>query len=243
MTSVVQQVWTSVGRKVLMAVTGLGLFMFVGGHLAGNFTLLMGADAFNGYAYFLEHLAHGWFLYAAEAGLILFFLLHAFSGVKVYRQNRRARARGYHVAADAGGASKKTWASRSMILTGPVILVFVVLHVVHFKFGPNVAEGYTTVVNGQPMRDLYQLVIEEFNKAPVTIAYILVMVLLGLHLRHGFWSSLQSLGLTNPRTLPGLVLLSTLLGTVLAFGFIYIPIHVYLFIEPGAAALTAGGVH
>ena len=243
MTSLCRQVWTSVGRKILMAATGLGLFLFIIGHLVGNFTLLVGPEAFNGYAHFLEHLAHGWFIYAAEGGVVLFFLLHAFSGVKVYRQNRQARRVGYHMEAHAGGASKKTWASRSMILTGPVILVFVVLHVWHFKFGPNVAEGYAAEVHGQAMRDLYQLVIEEFNKAPMTAAYVLVMVLLGLHLRHGFWSALQSLGLTNRRTLPALVTLSVVLGTVLAFGFIYIPIHIYLFIEPGAATLTAGGIH
>ncbi len=248
MSVIMRHAWSSVGRKVLMALTGLGLVVFVVFHLLGNLTLLMGRDAFNGYAYFLEHLAHGVFIYVAEAGLLLFFLLHAVSGVKVWLQARQARGTDYEVVADAGGASRKTWASRTMIVTGPVLLVFLVLHVLHFKFGDGVAEGYAAPLHGAEVRDLYGLVVREFNKFPVVFAYVVVMVLLGFHLRHGFWSACQSLGLANPRTLPALVAVSAVLGVVLAIGFIYIPVHIYAFVEDtraavGSAGPPAGGGH
>jgi succinate dehydrogenase / fumarate reductase cytochrome b subunit len=241
--------WSSVGRKVLMAITGLGLFGFVAAHLVGNLTLLIGADAFNAYAYFLEHLGHGFVLYLFEAGLIAFFLLHAVSGVKVWWQKRQARRTPYEVTADAGGASRKSLASRTMILTGPVLLVFVVLHVYHFKFGPGLGEGLVTVVHGTEMRDLYRLVMHEFNKAPVVLAYAAAMIFLGFHLVHGFWSGLQSLGAANERVLPVLTAVSFALGIVLAFGFLYIPFHV-LFLVPdpglpvpvGVAQLPVGGL-
>lgn len=232
MGTLVKSLWTSVGRKVLMALTGLALFLFVVAHLVGNFTLLISSEAFNGYAYFLEHLGHGAFIYFAEAGLIAFFLLHAVSGVTVWMQKRAARRQGYQIVADAGGASKKSLASRTMIITGPILLLFVVLHVRHFKFGP----VYETIVHGVEMRDLYLLVVQEFNKLPVVAAYIVVMVLLGFHLWHGVWSAFQSLGLTNKRTLPALTALSIVLGVALAVGFIYIPLHVFLFIEPDGAS-------
>jgi len=219
--------WSSVGRKILMALTGLALALFVFFHLVGNLTLLLGAEAFNSYADFLANLGHGYFVDFADAGLVVFFLLHAYSGLTVYLRKRRARTQGYEVAADAGGASKKSLASRTMIVTGPIILVFLVLHVIHFKFGAGEAEGYTTLVHGAEARDLYRLVVEEFQKLPIMAGYVAVMVLLGFHLQHGVWSGFQSLGLTNGKTLPILVGFSTLFGLLLALGFIWIPVYIY----------------
>lgn len=225
---------SSVGRKFLMAVTGLALSLFVMVHLVGNLLLLRqdGGDAFNGYAHFLLNLGHGAVIYLAEAGLILFFGLHAWSGVQVFLQKRRARREGYEVTADAGGASRKTLASKTMILTGPVLLLFLVLHVAHFKYGPGVEQDYVTVAHGAELRDLYRLVVEEFNRPLVTFGYIVVMAMLGLHLRHGFWSAFQSLGATNPRLLPGLTAAALVVGLLLGFGFIYIPLHLLLFTDP-----------
>ena len=234
--------WSSVGRKIIMALTGLSLFLFVVAHLIGNLTILMGAEAFNGYAHFLMSLMHGKFIYLAEAGLILFFLLHAWSGIKVWLQKRGAREQGYEVVGNAGGASQKTLASRSMILTGPVLLLFVILHVKHFKFGP----VYTTMVHGEEVRDLFRLVVDEFNKPVMVLLYVVTMVLLGTHLKHGVWSAFQSMGWTSKRVLPALTTLSAVTGVALAAGFIYVPLHVFFFIDPqtaldAAAQITSGG--
>ncbi len=230
---------SSVGRKFTMAVTGLGGVLFITVHLIGNLTLLMGSDAFNGYAHFLEGLMHGIFIHIAEAGLILLLLAHAISGIWVYINKRRARDSRYAVAADAGGISRKTISSRAMIVTGPLLLVFIVLHIMHFKYGPH----YTTVVHGQEMRDLYRLVVEEFHKPLITALYVLVMIILGSHLRHGIWSAIQSLGATRPSLITPLFRLSLVISIILAFGFIYIPIHVMLFTKiagPAVATMTGG---
>lgn len=239
MSATTSPIFSSVGRKFIMAVTGLGWVLFVIAHLFGNLTLLMGPEAFNGYAHFLESLMHGLFIYFAEAGLILFLVAHAISGVWVYINKLRARGSRYAVTADAGGVSRKTLSSRAMILTGPLLLVFIVLHVLHFKYGPE----YTTTVHGVVMRDLYRLVVAEFHKPLITALYVLVMILLGSHLRHGVWSAIQSLGATRPSVIPALCRLSLAVGIVLAFGFIYIPLHVMLFIKttgPAVAAMTGG---
>lgn len=236
MTLLVKRLRTSVGRKALMALTGLGLFLFVVAHLLGNFTLLMGPDAFNGYSHFLVTFAHGWFVILADLGLVAFFLVHSVAGIKVWLQKRRARDREYEVVSDAGGASRKTLASRTMIVTGPILLVFVIYHVLHFKFGPGESQGYTTVVHGVEMRDLYRYVVEEFNKVPVTLGYMMVMALLGFHLSHGIWSGFQSLGWTNRKYLPALVTCSLVFGAILAVGFLYIPLHALVVLDPGDAA-------
>jgi succinate dehydrogenase / fumarate reductase cytochrome b subunit len=242
MSNLMQFAGSSVGRKVAMAVTGLGLAAFVATHLVGNFTLLLGPEAFNEYAHFLEHLVHGGFIYAAEAGLVAFFLLHAISGLKVYLQKRKARPVPYARAGDAGGPSRKTLASRSMILTGPLLLLFVVLHVCHFKFGPGVAERYVYDLHGVEIRDLYRLVVEQFNRWEVVVAYVGAMVLLGLHLRHGFWSAFQSLGASNDKWIRLLTAMGWAVAVLLAVGFVYIPVHVLLFVEPvGPATVSLPG--
>jgi succinate dehydrogenase / fumarate reductase cytochrome b subunit len=226
---------SSIGRKAVMGVTGLALAVFVITHLIGNFTLLIGAEAFNGYAYFLEHLAHGMFIKLAEAGLIAFFLIHGVNGIQVYHAKKKARAKGYMVEEDAGGASRKSLASRSMIITGPLLLVFVVLHVIHFKYGPGMDDHarYVYDLHGKEIRNLYLMVVEEFQNPLMVLLYTAAMVGLGFNLVHGIWSGIQSLGVTNKRYLPGLVTMSLVLGTALAIGFIYIHIHIMVFLDPG----------
>jgi succinate dehydrogenase / fumarate reductase cytochrome b subunit len=239
--NLMQMAWSSVGRKVLMALTGLGLALFVVIHLLGNLLILVGAEAFNSYAYFLEHLGHGAFIYIADAGLLAFFLIHAASGIEVYRGKRRARAQGYELPGDAGGASKKSFASLSMIITGPIILLFVILHVIHFKFGPGMEDAarYVFPYEGKEIRHLYLLVVEAFQNPVIVIGYVAVMLMLGLHLQHGVWSGFQSLGWTNRKVLPVLVSVSWVLGVLLALGFVYIPIHVFAFLDPETVAQAA----
>lgn len=224
--------WSSVGRKWLNAVSGLALFAFVCVHLGGNLTIFAGGkgDLFNSYAHHLEAL--GPLLWAAEIGLIAFFVLHIVSALSVRLGGKAARPDRYAVCASKGGASKQTISSRSMLATGVLLGIFVVIHVKMFKFGPR----YTTEIHGETVRDLYRLVVEEFNKAPVTIAYVAVMLLLGLHLRHGFWSAIQSLGAMRPKWSPAIYSAGLVFAILLAGGFLMLPLWIYFFVPATGVA-------
>ncbi|HOR28099.1 MAG TPA: succinate dehydrogenase cytochrome b subunit [Candidatus Sumerlaeota bacterium] len=214
--------WTTVGKKYLAAAAGLVFLVFVIVHLGGNLLLLLdNPNLYNSYSHHLVSL--GPLLWFGEAVLLAFFLLHAVIGTLVYIRAREARPVGYHEIADAGKPSRKTLSSRTMIWSGIVILVFTILHLITFKFG----EHYTVVVDGIEMRDFHTLVVEVFQKPGYVVWYLLAMVLLGLHLRHGFWSAFQSLGVNHPRYTPFIYGLGTVLAVLLAFGYIVIPIYVY----------------
>ncbi len=230
---------SSVGKKVFVAVTGLLLFGFVCVHLLGNLTLLIPDDgkAFNHYAHFLETLIHGWLIIAFEVGLVLAFLVHAIYAVTVALVDKqRARPQKYALQRDAGGKSRKTLASRSMIVTGPVILLFVIIHVKMFKFAHHPDVTY----DGTTMKNLYAVVVDAFKQPLIMIAYIVVMLLLGTHLWHGVWSAFQSMGWNSDRHVKVLTRLSVVFGILLGFGFLILPAYVFFFVNP-AAAVAVGG--
>ena len=166
-------------------------------------------------------------LWVIELGLLAFFVFHAISGVQVYLGKRKARPEGYVKSAAAGGPSLKSISSVSMILTGVVLLVFVVLHVATFKYGPNVEQGYVHQLDGVPMRDMHRLVVETFQRPGPMVLYSVVMVLLGLHLRHGFWSAFQSLGAMKPGLTPLTYGLGLLVALVVGLGFLTLPLWIY----------------
>lgn len=224
--------WSSVGKKYASGITGLALVLFLVGHLVGNLLIYVGPEAFNHYAYFLEHLGHGALLYVVEAGLVAFFVLHIAAGISVALGKRAARIDPYYQVADAGGPSHKSLASRTMILTGIAIFVFVVLHVKMFKYGP--AE-HVVLPGGEEARDVYTLVVLAFKSPVIALGYTAVMVLIGLHLRHGIWSAFQSIGVSHLRVTPALYLGGIVAGTLLAFGFLLFPVIILLFYENPAA--------
>ncbi|NUM79229.1 succinate dehydrogenase cytochrome b subunit [bacterium] len=221
MVSFFSMVWSSVGKKIMTGLTGVGLCLFIIGHLAGNFSLLVSAEAFNLYTYKLFSL--GGLLYVIEALLTLAFVLHAIVGISIYLKKRKARPIDYIKVANAGGNSHKSISSVSMIWTGLILLVFLVLHLKTFKFGPY----YETSINGIIMRDLYRLVIEVYQQPSYVISYTVIMILLGVHLRHGFWSAFQSLGVNHPRYSPVIYGFGIFFALVMAAGFILIPIWIY----------------
>jgi len=214
-------VWSSVGKKFISGATGLALFLFIVIHLAGNMLLFVGQDVFNGYAHFLESLVHGWFIYVFEAGLLAIFLLHIVSGVAVFLDKWKARPTGYKKTGNAGGPSKKTISSRTMIITGLIILVFIPIHVIMFKFGP----AAPIASEGERLRDLFGLVAVDFTNPLIAFSYVAVMILLGFHLRHGFWSAFQSLGLNNDNLMPALNAAAVALALVLGAGFLILPLY------------------
>lgn len=214
---------SSVGRKLINGVTGLLLIGFIIGHLTGNFLLLVGPEAFNNYAYFLEHMFHGAGLIVAELGLIALFLSHAYSGYSVWASKWKARQSAYSAPGDAGGKSKKSVSSTSMLYSGILLLAFVVWHVAQFKFGIVDTENRDVVVDGTPMRDLYGLVIDTFGDPLWTGIYIVIMAALGLHIWHGAWSAFQSLGLANSSYLPRITKIANAAAIVLTLGFLFLP--------------------
>jgi len=210
---------TTVGSKILIGLTGLLLFGFLVTHLAGNLTMLGSGEAFNAYTYKLESTKP--LLYVAEVGLIALFLLHIYKTVTGYVRNRAARPEGYREKHWAGHTSRKSVSSTTMIVSGLILLLFVVIHVRTFKFGPYYVEAATG------NRDLFRLVADTFQDPLYVLFYVVSMVVVGLHLNHGIASAVQSLGLSNRRIGPGTVWAGRLLALTIAGGFALLPIYVY----------------
>lgn len=218
--------WQStVGKKIIMGISGLLLILFLIVHLGGNLALFVpdGGRTFNLYAHNLHKL--GGLVNVARIGLLAFFLFHIISGIQVTMENRRARSSRYAVTASKGGPSKMSASSRSMIITGIIIAIFVPLHVRMFSLGTY----YDTVIDGEPMRDLYRLVVEKFKDPIIAFGYVAVMLLLGMHLRHGFWSAFQSLGALNKRRLPLFYSAGLVVALLLAGGFVLLPLYIHFF--------------
>jgi succinate dehydrogenase / fumarate reductase, cytochrome b subunit len=207
---------STVAEKLLIALTGLALFLYLVVHLIGNSLLFLGPRTFNGYAHAL---ISNPLIIPVELGLAAIFVLHVWKTVAMWWRNRGARPEPYYQKKWAGAPSRKSIASTTMIYTGALTAIFVVLHVRVFKYGP------AAEVAGQ--RDLYGLVVGFFGD-PVHVAlYEICLVLLGLHLWHGFWSAFESLGGDEPRFTPTLLLVGKVLAVVIAGGFVFIPLWAF----------------
>jgi succinate dehydrogenase / fumarate reductase, cytochrome b subunit len=215
---------STVGSKLLVAVTGFALFGFLILHLAGNLLVYGGPDTFNHYS---EQLLRNPFLIPAELSLLALFLLHSFKAVRLVWRSRRARPDGYAVKRRAGYPSRKNVASSTMILTGLFLLLFVPLHLKTFKYGAH----YQTV-SEPPVRDLYRLVVEIYSHPGYVVFYIVSMVLVGLHLWHGVSSAFQTVGVDAPRWTPALRRVGWAMAAVISGGFMTIPIWIFFFGAP-----------
>jgi succinate dehydrogenase / fumarate reductase cytochrome b subunit len=202
---------TSIGKKQLMAITGLALVGFLVLHLGGNLLIFLGPEAFNGYA---QRLEENPLLIPAEIALLLLFIAHVLLALIVSVGNRRARPSRYARKAREGG---KTIASSTMLLSGSLILVFIVIHLINFKFASR--EGTT----------LYHLVIDKFHSLPYVCWYVAAMVVLAFHVGHGFQSAFRTLGFVHPKYTPALIWVSKGLAVAFAVGYGAIPIWAYIF--------------
>jgi succinate dehydrogenase / fumarate reductase cytochrome b subunit len=218
-----------IGKKLITGITGLGLAVFVLEHMVGNLAMFTGNDAYNEYAHFLASL--GPLLYAAEAVIVAFFLFHIINGIQIWQGKRKARPIGYDTYKSAGKPSQQSTSSRSMIITGSILGIFLVFHLVSFKFGPggpgNASAAYVTSVGGEEMRDLAKLVREKFSSPFYTFGYTFIMLLLVAHLRHGIWSALQSLGAMRPSLTPVVYGIGAVIGALIGLGFIALPLAIY----------------
>lgn len=220
---------STVGTKVLIAVTGLLLAVYLVLHLLGNLLVYFGPATFNAYGHFL--IANP-LIVPVEIGLLAIFVIHVYKAIVNWWLNRKARPVPYQHSFRrwfgygwAGKPSRKSIASTSMILSGPIIFLFIIVHLAQFKYGP---EYVTTAASGTPgIRDLYRLEIQNFSNAFIVGFYVFCLIIIGFHLWHGISSALNSLGADHPRYTPTLLRLSRILAVGLAAGFITIPLWVY----------------
>lgn len=217
----------TITKKFLMGLTGLGLVVFVILHLAGNLTLYFPDSVpFNTYAHALAKL--GALKIVAEVGLAALILGHAVLATYLYLCARKARPVGYAMRASKGSPSKAGPSASYMIVSGTLLLAFVVIHVSQFTLGPGVEAGYIAAIGGgEQARDLYRLVHERFAHPGWVAFYVVAMLFLALHLRHGFWSAFQSLGAMSPRYSKCIHCAGLVLAALLAIGFLMIPVWIY----------------
>jgi succinate dehydrogenase / fumarate reductase, cytochrome b subunit len=209
----VGRLWQApIGKKAVMAITGVVLFGFAFVHMAGNLQFFLGRTRFDAYGAGIK--ATPALLWGVRTLLIVSLILHVVSAIQLTALKRQARPQAYKRTANVGG----NYASKSMFLGGLVLLAFLVFHILHFTTGqahPNFVEGaaYDNVING-------------FRVVPVAAFYILAMIALAFHLYHGVWSVFQSLGLNHPRYTPKLKVFAKLFAAVVTLGFVTIPIAV-----------------
>lgn len=187
---------TSIGKKILMAFTGLVLFGFVTGHLIGNLQIFLAPEKINGYGHMLESL--GGALWAVRIFLLVCLVIHVWLAIELTLENRSARSVGYGVT----HTNRATIASRVMGRTGIVVLAFLIYHLMDFTFRVQHPEwGHLTyqLANGTFVRDLHTMMVQGFSRPGVSLFYIVAVGLLSYHLSHGVVSLVQSLGLKNER--------------------------------------------
>jgi succinate dehydrogenase / fumarate reductase cytochrome b subunit len=223
---------SSLGSKFLMALTGLGLTVFVIAHLLGNLQIYLGREALNSYAENLKHMSA--LLWLARAGLLTIFVLHIVYGVKLYLANRAARPVLYVFKQ----YREATWASRTMLRTGLVILAFVLFHLAHYTFGivqkapvkdteGNVVyESFFDLKDSKDRQDVYGMTIYGFRNPLISLLYIAAMAFLASHLSHGFQGLFQSLGLNHSRWQPLLRGASLVVAVVVFVGNCSMPLAV-----------------
>ncbi len=195
-----------------MAVTGVVLFGFVLGHLLGNLQVFLGPERLNAYAAFLKSNLE--ILWGVRLLLLASVLAHIVVTIQLYQLKAKARPVGYAKKDN----SHSTTASRSMYVTGPMIAAFVVYHLLHLTVGavhPDFSET-----------DVYSNVVYGFQQWPVSLAYIVAIGLLCLHLSHGIYSMFQTLGLAHPRHTPRIKAAARTLSTLIFLGYISIPVAV-----------------
>ena len=215
---------SSVGLKFVAGITGLLLLLFVLGHMLGNLQVFLGPEALNAYAAKLQGLGPG--LWVVRLGLLAIFALHVFVVVKLQMTNWHARPVGYASLQPL----KSTTASRTMIWSGLLILAFVVYHLLHFTVK---STGFALHATRDGLPDVYGMVIDGFQRAPVAIAYIVAMLILFFHLKHGIASLFQSLGWNAPKYRTLTERLGLGLATLILIGNVSMPLLVLLGIVGG----------
>jgi succinate dehydrogenase / fumarate reductase cytochrome b subunit len=209
---------SSVGSKVVMAITGLGLWLFIVAHLAGNLTVYLGRDTFNGYAAALHR--NPLLLWTVRLGLIVGFPLHIFTAMRTVAINRAARPVDYLYQ----NKTPARLAAKSMMLSGVVVLAFLGYHLAHFTWRVTGPQPTAPLADGS--WDAYTMLVMGFQQPLIAGFYLLAQVLLAAHLSHGLYSMFQHLGLWGRRWTPWLKKAALVVGYGLCLGFASIPLAV-----------------
>jgi succinate dehydrogenase / fumarate reductase cytochrome b subunit len=216
MSSRIRAFESSVGTKLLIGLTGLLLFIYLIVHIGGNLMVFLGPDTFNAYS---AALVSNPLILAIEIALLLVILVHIYKAIAMYAANRKARPVAYAMKRSAGHTTRKSFASSTMIFSGLWLLVFIVLHVRAFKFGP--------AYERDGVHDLYRVEFENFSN-PITVAfYVLSMLVVGSHLWHGVSSSVQSLGFDHEVWTPRIRTFGKVVAVAIAGAFMFIAVWAY----------------
>jgi len=203
---------TSIGKKQIMAVTGLAFCVFIAVHLMGNLTIYAGKDSFLSY---VDHLHSVEALVTlAEFGLIFFAVLHIGMGLYLFLENRKARPVAYAVDKSAGG---RTIGSRTAPYTGALILIFIIVHLIRFRF-----------VDKMTINDFVILSNTFADFGFWTLFYVAGVIVVAVHVSHGFWSGFQTLGLSHPKYMPWIERLGIVFSLIVGIGFASIPVFLFL---------------
>ncbi len=223
---------SSIGKKLIVAVTGIVMVLFLAGHLTGNLLIFAGQEAFNDYAQFLHEAGHGALVWVARIGLLVTVVLHVIATIQLTRQNRAARKEKYEFKTVI--QAKKS--SRLMIWSGLTILTFIIFHILHFTvkiaggFAEMMDEAYHTAT-GETRHDAYGMVIAGFQNQCINWVivgfYILAMTLLCSHLSHGVGSIFQTLGWRSQKSQDLIRKVSLGYAFIIWAGFISVPLSIF----------------
>jgi succinate dehydrogenase / fumarate reductase cytochrome b subunit len=212
-------IWnSSIGKKLLVALTGLVLVLFLAGHLAGNLLVFVGEQAFNEYAEMLHTMLHGAGVWIARAVLLTCLVVHVAATISLTRTNRAASPKYVHEQ-----TIQATKSSRIMIWSGLTILAFVIFHLLHFTV--RVDSGLAEIAKTNP----HKMVIVGFSNGLVVLFYAIAMSLLCSHLSHGVASMFQTLGLRSKKSAPLIEKISKAYAFLIWVGFLSIPLAIYVF--------------
>lgn len=209
---------SSIGKKQIVAITGIGLVLFLVAHLAGNLLIFSGPVALNNYAKKLHDL--GPILTVMRAGLIVTFATHILFTIQLVKANRKARQSRYAVT----NTPERSFATKTMPISGAIIAIYLIAHLMDYTWKTN---AISSIVDGREL-GVYGMVVNSFQSPIRTTLYILAMAAMGTHLTHAIQSATQSFGVNHKNITPTIKRMSTLLGFILAIGFISIPLYVYI---------------
>lgn len=220
MSSVTVFLNSSIGKKLMMAVTGSFLLIFLIVHLIGNITLFFGPTAFNGYVSTLDVVKP--LIRVIEVVLLAAFVLHIYNGFKLWLENKKAKGINYQV---NGSAENSDVFSRTMFLTGSIVFIFLVTHLGTFFWRFNVHDpmGLANV------HQYFDIVVYFFGIWWYVLLYIVAMVLLGFHLNHGFQSAFQTFGWNHKKYFSFIQKLGTVYAVIMAAGFASMPLYFFFF--------------
>ena len=212
---------SSISQKIIMGITGIILLIFVIGHLIGNLSIYAGSNFFNTYAEFIQ--SKTVILWLTRSFLLFCFLSHILLSICLTRKNRIARPIGYN----NQNFNKATFASRTMIISGSMVLMFLIFHIAHLTIG-FICPEFCNIIDNAKRHDVYSMTVLSFQNFWISIIYIVAQIFLAMHISHAFSSAIQTFGLNRHKFSKLTRISSILLAILIFFLYISIPISVLL---------------